>query len=163
MAAGQQAGLSQPCSPCSLCHLAEHLLAVGSTARGGPLSVRGGELTCLRSAQIIHGLQGEKKTFCSCAVARWHGGRHGASTKHLEDVFAATYSTSFPKAQLRSSEEAAVTPLTLPSLVLSPSAACFPLHPLHRLHRSALHGPTPASWPFASPSLWQTCFQSARP
>lgn len=112
---------------------------------GWPLSVRGGELTCLHSAQIIHGLQGEKKTFCSCAVARWHGGRHRASTKHLEDVFAVTYSTSILKAQLQSSEEAAVTPLTLPSLVLPPSAACFPLHPLHRLHCGALHGPSPAS------------------
>lgn len=66
---------------------------------------------------------GKEKPFCSCAAGRWHRGRHEVSTKHLEDVFAATYSTSFLKAQLQSSAEAAVVPLTVPSLVFHPSAA----------------------------------------
>lgn len=106
-----------------LCPLAEHLHAVARVTHRQPLSVRGGELTCLCSVPIIHRLEGEKKPLCSCAAGRWHRGRHKASTKRLEDVFAATYSTSFLKAQLQSSAEAAVVPLTVPSLVLHPSAA----------------------------------------
>lgn len=105
-----------------LCPLAEHLHAVARMAHRQSLSVRGGELTCQCSVPIIHRLEGEKKTFCSCALGRWHRGRHEASTKHLEDVFAASYSTSFLKAQLQNSAEAAVVPLTVPSLVLHPSA-----------------------------------------
>lgn len=66
---------------------------------------------------------GRKKNtllLCSWQMAQ---GKTKASTKRLEDVFAATYSTSFLKAQLQSSAEAAVVPLTVPSLVLHPSAA----------------------------------------
>jgi len=60
------------------------------------------------------------------------GGKLQAWVERSEDVFAGTCHASFPKAQLHSSEEAAVdASRALPSLVLPPSAV-LPLCPAVR-------------------------------
>lgn len=71
MATGQQAGLSQPCSLCSLCHLAKHLFAVGSTAQGGLcLSVEVSSRVCA-ALKSFTGCRERKKHF---ALVRWPDG-----------------------------------------------------------------------------------------
>ena len=72
------------------------------------------------------------------------GGKLQAWVERSEDVFAGTCHASFPKAQLHSSEEAAVdASRALPSLVLPPSAVLPSVQPSGACQLTDFWGKTP--------------------